>query len=410
MLKQYPKINYKEHPAFKKFFVSYNYDDLKIDEMISNIDQAIEEVSKVESIEQLHVAFEKEISVCIDRLVDYVKDHMNSFIALELFTKAIDYVKHEVFQSLIRGSLHTKYVEKQCDQSKLEALKKDGYYIANVSEKLKRELYEASRPYYERLKQKAIKYPHLRSHESVKKFSKLSKAINKLVKEANILDVVSNYTQADMKIMGTGIEYSCADHTWYKNPYPDVENYQSDHYYLHLDEADYLPKTLYYLTPVHSVDQGATKFIKGSHTATRSHFVTLFHKGLDKVSVERFFKLDDTYYRPLYKNMELRSFLAKFPARLIGSSHLGDDVIPGSDISKELSENEVTFLSEGLEAIVFDGGNGLHKGANVKVGERLSLQIIYTAKNERLVERLSKKYKLTDKATLIAKQIRELFL
>lgn len=410
MLTKYPEINYKEHPAFAGLFEIYPYDDAVIETMINDIDSAVEKATKIVDIDKLTEVFEKDINKLIDTLSIYVEKKIGSLIAYELFANTIQYVKDETLKSLIRDSFKSAYKDKKCDEFQLNALQHDGMYIVHVDEKLKEELFQASRPYYERLKKRAHEHPHLRSYENVKRFSKLSRSIKKMVKEAGILDTVSNYMHIDMTIMGAGIEYSCPEHTWFKNPYPELENYHSDHYYLHLDEGAYEPKTLYYLSPVDHVEQGATQYIKGSHTASRSNFVILFQKGLDRTSADRFFKFDNSYYRPLYKNVELRKILAKFPLRLIGSSHLGDDILSNSPIANELSENTVTFFSTGTEAIVFDGGNGLHKGANVTSGERLSLQIVYKAKNEFLVNRLFKKYTFSDKAVLILRQLRGLFL
>lgn len=409
-LKKYPEINYMEHPAFSGLFESYKYDDIKINKMISNIDELIEKASEVPSVGQIKIIFEHEVSATIDSLVTYVKENIDSIVAFELFINSINYVKSEIFKNLLRGPFKLKYKQRKCEISKLESIKQDGMCIVGIDENIKRELYTASRPYYNRLQKKAEEFPHLRSYESVKRFSELSHCINKLVKKTNILNIVSNYMQTDMEILGTGIEYSSDAHTWYKNPYPDIQNYYSDHYYLHVDEGAAFPKTLYYLNPVKKIEQGATKFITGSHKATRSNFISLFQKGMDRASTDRYFKIDDSYYRPMYKNLELRKLLTKFPSRLIGSSHLGDDVIPESDIAKELSKNEISFLSDGLEALVFDGANGLHKGANVTEGERLSLQIIYRPKNEFLIDRLSKKYTQTDKFKLLINQIKGLYL
>jgi hypothetical protein len=410
VLKNFPEIDYRNHPAFINLFDNYKYDNNKIDEIIDAIDNSFDNAIGLNDINKARKAFEEEITLHIHRLVDYVKVHIGSVVAFELFIITIEYTKDVLLKSLIRDSLKIKYKKKKCDSSELELLKDDGMYLSKVNAEIKYELQKNSREYYHRLKEKAVLKPHLRSYENIPRFSTLSKSISKLVKTSGILSVVSNYMQTDMQILGTGIEYSCSEHEWYKNSYSSIQGYSSAHEYLHIDEAPHFPKTLYYLNPVSKVENGATKFIKGSHTLKRSNFLTTFHKGLDRESVDRYFKIDDTYYRPMYKIVELRQILAKLPERLIGSSHLGDDIIEGTTISNELKENEATFINDGSDAIVFDGCNGLHKGANTTEGERLSLQIIYVPKNEYLVNRLSKDYSSSEKIKILLRKVRELCL
>lgn len=407
-MQKYPSIDFSNHSAFQGLFENYVYDDTKVTALIKAVDESI--LFTKSKTNNVHEVFDKEINDKINALVEYVREVINSEIAFELFYTSVEYVKDELLKELVMNSLTKNYHFNNKNDDSLSQLNEHGVNIRSVKSDLKKSLQNASRPYYERLKKQAELNPHLRSYENVKRFSKMYKLIDKLVHETGAIKVVSDYMKADMVLMGAGLEYSSPIHKWYKNPYPDINNYETEHGYLHTDEASYFPKALYYLTPVIKVENGATKFIDGSHKAERSAFIFLFQKGLDRISVDRYFKVDNTYYRPLYKNLELRKILAKLPLPLIGSSHLGDDIEVGSELSKKLKEDEIVFISDGSELLVFDGGNGLHKGANVSEGERLSLQIIFQHKKRYKIDRLVKQQSIKNRLIHCLKTFRELYL
>ncbi|GEM_PF-6394307 len=383
-------IEYRKHPAFVALAPTYTYDDIEIDNFIQQIDNALTKTYACTNENELRKEFSEEVSSTIDELKAYVKQNCSSIIAFEFFCAALEYTKnellHESFRILFRKNYKSVSSHKKFDDD----LEKDGMHIVSFSKKTMEEMKLASKPYYERLKQKALCHPEQRSYDSVNMKDPLGIAIYKMIDEANILPSLSNYMKTELTVMGVGIEYSHEGQSWSKGCYNDVGLKETQLAYMHFDEAAYAPKTLCYITPVKEADNGATKYIKGSHKWVRSEFVFLFHKGLDRISSDRYYNIFDGYYRPLYKHEELRKLLLHLPQKLMGTSHVGDDILDGTDLSKKLLNEETTFLSDGCEAIVFDGGRGYHKGAIVTKGERLSLQIVYIGKNESKIDILSK--------------------
>lgn len=393
-MKRVPVVDYFTHPAFARIECSYKYDDAVISEKISIIDSYMQKANESSNVGDVRILIVK-VSGAIDDLKTYIKTHCDSIISMELCSAALEYVKRECAKEFFRLCFRNSYKAVECEQGFYNNLKNDGMHIVSFSKNTANELQKAAKPYYDRLKSRAIEKPDQRSFESVNLKDSLGQARYKMIEEAKILPTLSNYMRTELELYGVGIEYAFEGQTWYQGCYTDVGINETKLSYMHFDEASYLPKTLCYLTPVECEDNGATKYIRGSHKWERSEFLTLFHKGLDDVG-GRYYGLIDHYYRPLYKHIELRKVLLGLPRALIGSSHIGDDILDDTELSTKMQEDSVTFLSDGTTAVVFDGGCGYHSGAVVKKGERLSLQIIYRGKNEAKIDMLYKNETPTD--------------
>ena len=383
-----PVIDYFAHPAFSKIEINYKYDDAVVEEKIDLIDQYMQKANGSSSVGDVRLLI-SQVSAAVDDLKGYIKTGCDSIISMELCSAALEYVKRECAKEFFRILFRNSYLAVECEEDFYDDLQNNGMHIVSFSQKTAKELQIAAKPYYDRLKSRAIEKPDQRSFESVNLKDSLGQAVYKMIEEAKILPTLSNYMRTELELYGVGIEYAFEGQTWYQGCYVDVGINETKLSYMHFDEASYLPKTLCYLTPVECEDNGATKYIKGSHKWERSEFLTLFHKGLDDVG-GRFYGLADYYYRPLYKHIELRKVLLGLPRALIGSSHIGDDILDDTELSTKMSADSVTFLSDGTTAVVFDGGCGYHSGAVVKKGERLSLQIIYRGKNEAKIDMLYK--------------------
>ena len=387
-MEKVPVIDYFYHQAFVNIKVDYKYDDAAVSSKIDKIDECIRKVAEVSDIKDVKALMAK-TSEAIDELKELIKASCDSLISMEICSAALEYVKRESAKEFFRIFFRGQYKAVECDRSFYDDLQNDGMHVVSFPDKTAKELRDAAKPYYERLKKKAHEKPDQRSFESVNLKDSLGEAIYKMIDEAKILPTLSNYMRTELELYGVGIEYAFEGQTWYQGCYADVGVNETKLSYMHFDEASYLPKTLCYLTPVECEENGATKYIKGSHRWKRSQFVTLFNKGLDDTGA-KFQNLVDCYYRPLYKHLELRKALLGLPRALIGSSHIGDDIFDDTELSRQMLSEQTVFLSDGTTAIVFDGGCGYHSGAVVKRGERLSLQIIYRGKNEAKIDMLYK--------------------
>jgi hypothetical protein len=85
------------------------------------------------------------------------------------------------------------------------------------------------------------------------------------------------------------------------------------------------------------------------------------------------------YYRPRFLLKEYRQDLLALPSAFRGTTHFGDDIVDGSELSSQLLAAEETFLGEAGLMVVFDGSAGIHRGSQVERGERWALQIAMRA-------------------------------
>lgn len=121
------------------------------------------------------------------------------------------------------------------------------------------------------------------------------------------------------------------------------------------------------------LEQGPFKYVIGSHKFERPEFRLTFFKEFDqeiRCSLTR-----EIYYRPLFSKQKYRSVFAQLPELLQGTSHFGDDILDDTPMSDSLLENELTVTSDKTNFFIFNGSRGIHRGGQVKTGERLVMYI-----------------------------------
>jgi hypothetical protein len=128
-------------------------------------------------------------------------------------------------------------------------------------------------------------------------------------------------------------------------------------------------------------EDGPFGYVRGSHTWHRSPFISALQNGFDATSTDIFeierdqldYKLG--YYRPRFKLAEQRQNMLLLPPMLRGSTHFGDDILDGTDVSNELLSREVVFKGEAGMCVLFDGSRGVHRGSLARTGRRWAVQI-----------------------------------
>jgi len=174
-------------------------------------------------------------------------------------------------------------------------------------------------------------------------------------------------------------DYNHHSELWYKNG-NGVSKISLTNYY-HLDAKPEVAKMMVYHSDVSSED-GSFRYVAGSHRLHRSLFITGLHLGVDK-KVNGLVDGPPTLYNRNAFTLK-RDLLIQFPKAFLGSTHFGDDLIEGSDLSSYLIKNTVSFLGKAGKCIVFDGYLGVHAGGNPSSGERLAVQVGYIQKNKNI--------------------------
>ncbi len=408
---RFPTIDYRSHPAYAPYQGEVRYDE----EFIAGRVGAIDSVSKA-----FYDADHPSGQDAADALAQ-IRRAMEE-ILLHAGRQNIPIVAEEWLRVCVRWTLADfnyefmrrvfsarEYRAKSLSESRarqLFELQTQGMYVTELPQDIYGEIRRLGTLHLQELKSRAVADPSDRSVVNVRFNSPLWKAIKHGVKEAGVLDVLSEFKGNQMTMLGAGLEYSFDGQSWYQNMYSDVGLPASPFQYLHYDEGDCLPKSMIYVTPVDE-QTGPTRAIPGSNCWEASECTIRMHRALDRIVGDRYGQLGRGAYRIVARHADLRRIFMELPAALRGSSHFGDDILPDTDLAAQLEKLEVPYLSAGGQTLVFDGPRLLHRGSLVRSGERLSLQVIYRNRNEaRIRSGLAQETFITDQIALWRKYAR----
>jgi hypothetical protein len=388
---QFPIVDYRAHPAFRNAAVGVGYDDEFIARCVDGIDRAFSEIrSQTNPTLADAVRVASDIRVRAREIMRHADDVKAPIVAREWLGSCVAWAVADMEYECVRLA----FMEPDTDGSglsdeqriQLQRLRSHGMYVADVDEADFRAVRKLALRSAMGLQRKIVETPAERAVYSPSRVSPLGRAIQRLLSRAGVLDVLSAFKRTRMAVMGTGLEYSHADQGWHAGLYSDVGLADSPLKYLHIDQADHLPKAMIYATRV-GIDNGPTGFIPESNTWERSEFLFRAHKGLDVVTIGRYAKyVGGAEYRATARSTELRSVFMQLPTAFQGSSHFGDDILAGSPLAETLSPREQSFLSaDRAQVMVFDGGRTLHRGSLVRQGDRIAMQVAFKNLNDRKI-------------------------
>lgn len=388
---RFPQIDYDLHPAYSSFRDSVIYDDAFVETQVHAADRAYAQYCAVaEPTEQDAENSLSEIRLATDAIARHAAQQNIPVVAEEWLRCCTNWTIGDIGYEFARRIFSARdYRSRKLSPDRaqqLSTMQAQAMYVTALPTDAYDEIRRLSLAFRDQLKTQATKSPRDRAVASTKFNSPLWRAIKTAVHEAGIIDVLSELKRNRMTILGAGLEYSSSDQTWYQNIYSDVGLPDSPFQYLHFDEGYCLPKAMIYVTPV-TESNGPTRAIPGSNTWEVSEFRLRMHRALDRVVGDRYGKLGAAgNYRPTARHPELRSIFMQLPRSIRGSSHFGDDILPGTSVADALQGLEFQYLSEGGQALVFDGPHLLHRGSLVRTGERMALQVAFRNRNEAIVK------------------------
>lgn len=410
---RYPEIDYSSHPAYMPFQSKLHYDENLVLQLINEADQlhvkfgALTVPSDNDAADVL-----SQIQSRMVKILSHTKEQNISILADEWLDSTMQWtiadLSHEYARKIFSVRDYRELTLSTEKQKQFSLLQEQGMYIADLPVDVYGDIRRLALQHRTELRQRALSDRSNRAVINVSFNSSLWKAITRAAKEAGILDVLSELKRNRMTLLGVGLEYSCPEQSWYQSLYSDVGLVDSPMQYLHVDEGDCLPKSMIYVTPV-GEENGATRAIPGSNRWGKSEFIFRMHKALDNVVGCRYEKfVRKAHYRPLARHAELRGIFMELPKLFQGSSHFGDDILPGSELANTLEKLEMPYLSQAGQALVFDGPNLMHRGSLVAAGERMALQVVYRNQNQENVKfHISKETLLKDQYALAKKYARK---
>lgn len=411
-LMRLPEIDYLVHPAYAPFRSSIQYDVPYINARIGEIDalsagfRTLQEPSEKESAAAIAA-----IRSALDSILAHAKERRIGAVAEEWLRVCARWTvadfQYEFARRIFSSRGHRSRALATSQAEQLSSMENRGMYIADLTPATYAQIRRLALEQLDTLKARALANPRMRAVSNVSFNSPLWKAIKRGGEEAGILDVLGEFKRNEMTMLGAGLEYSHSAQRWYQDLYSDVSLAPSPFQYLHYDEGDCLPKAMIYLTPV-GEDSGPTRTIPGSNCWESSECRVRMHRALDRIIGDRYKDISAVGdYRILARHPELRRIFMELPEPFQGSSHFGDDILPGSGLAGALQELEEPYLSDGGQTMVFDGPHLLHRGSLVRSGERLSLQVVYRNRNEaRIRSKLSKESLIREQFSLWRKYAR----
>lgn len=408
-----PPVSYVTHPAFQ----SYHRDiDIANDEFIEKLIQDIDKLyyniqdESFLSIDALKLTVNNNLYPKIDLLGKILlrqsEDERSNFWMRE----SIKIVKDVLCDNLILSFKKRQYKPDPRGNiyaSQIKNLMTNGYAIFEFPAILRQELTDSCEPFLLELRNKIQIRPGVRAAKSIPLKGRFGKALKKIVNNYGILIAASEYRKHKMELLYAALELSTSSHNWYKGCYEDVGMGTTRTVTMHYDYESSMMKAMIYLTPVDEMT-GATGIVVGSHNWRRSPFLFAFLNELDLQYPNAYPDRhnEESYYRPRFKYRDERKRFINLPQILQATSHFGDDIIDGSQLSEFLLSNEVLFISDKPECLLFDGPQAIHRGGMVIKGERIALQLAFRVAEEiNIIQRIWRDFKqLTNRLTSFAKR------
>lgn len=388
--KYFPIIDYTQHPGFTQFSPMPRLEiDDAIESHFANIDAILHSVELVKKItdyeldqicnQQVKNELDKIYSLSSNEIIDI--PGLTSLLREALIETNLSLRKDLLF--LRSGkTFKSRATESEKGERVMLDIKKDGVHSCNLPSQAIDRINSLSEVFQKELF--ARRTGRMDCTGVLDISGEFGKLLLSSLAEVGVIDGISGYLGHQVEPMYCGLQLSHQDDDWWTNCYADAGIPTSKTVYMHLDQDVMIPKTVIYLSVV-NIENGPFRLIKGSHLWKRSTSQTMFYKILDTkwrmiITEEDFKNAPPNYYRKRMCSLKGRRYFGSLPYSLRGTSHFGDDILDGSEVSKRLLEEETAFLSEKANCITFIGGSAIHRGSQVEQGHRINLQIAWVPK------------------------------
>jgi ectoine hydroxylase-related dioxygenase (phytanoyl-CoA dioxygenase family) len=376
-----PVVDYERHPAFEGMRAG---NDTEAEALVAKIDAAYAQlVAKAPDGLSLEAAFDRDIAPkfdgLTDRLVATSRPRFHPYLK-----QAMD-----IARNMLRDDLGARNEAAMKSNSVMEKLK--GHFASGLSFFRQTGYYKFDQPSLARftwiattveravlrLKSKQIPAPHcvlsLHAH------SPATLMLKRVLQKSGAIDLASAYLGKPAEFFYAALDHAHPAQSWYQDCYNDTQLGTAKTVYMHTDANCDIIKAMMYLQDVDEED-GPFCFVPGSSQWERSPLVVAVQKGFDEASGYVFAGRPDNgnYYRPRFRHAEERRDMLALPPSLRGSTHFGDDVLDGSELSDALLSAEKRFVAPAGTVVMFDGSRGIHRGGLVQPGgSRWAIQLAF---------------------------------
>lgn len=280
------------------------------------------------------------------------------------------------------------------NKGNLEALNSKRFFVGELSKDCLHGLLEIVAKELEGLRKNAINGNLTRDDLSINNGPVVRRILRKLNKEFNnngVNKIVSKYANKKMSVGGVALELSVSSAKWWKNFYSTTRAPLT--LYAHTDESLDYPKAIIYLSDVHD-SNGITsvypEFVEKLELTPIQKIVGRVIGSVGANPESPLYNLYNKNYHQGFSSEVFRKHFSMLPKEMRYNSHFGWDVLPDSDLEKNLVATEVKVKGPAGTFLVFDGAKLLHRGGLVEAGERVALQVIFTKKRSLCAKVLDK--------------------
>lgn len=378
---KYLEENYSSHPAFSFPEKPYRIDLAKIASFDTNYKLAVNggleegalfEVAKIKLAAQVSEIFGEMRLQTNDKYERMFLDELESQ-SLRLLNEELGY-----YQSANKS----KYPDGD-QETRVATLKTDRHFFDEMGAAAVSRIMDISTPEVNVFRSRAAQGQLKREDLSANNgpiVGQIVEILNDEFRAQGVLDAVSAYIGFDCRVGGLAIELSVPQATWWRDTLDTSVPPKT--MYAHVDESIIYPKAIVYLSNVTPAN-GPTSCYPGVYEELRLNALqeiigrVINYPGHLEGSI-----LKDHYGKSYHQTMSssrFRQHFMRLPAELRFNSHMGWDVVPGSETEQEFMARERVMTGAAGTYIVFDGGRLFHRGGMVESGERIALQVIFAS-------------------------------
>jgi hypothetical protein len=377
--------NYRNHPAFTFEISSWDVPAEKVAVFNETYVAARQFVSTPGPASR--AALRQDLLLALDCVFASLKtqsaDEYEARFLLELRSACIRLLEEEL--AWYARSPHTRFVDLSDERARQDAVRmqRDRHYLGRLPRAAVAELRNLAERELGQFRANVAAGRLKREDLSVTSgptVRAILDVLNREFKALGVLDVVSSYTGRKTRVIGLALELSVPQATWWKNTIGGLER-PPQTLYAHLDETISCPKSIVYLSDV-TEHNGPTGCYPGAYEAMQLNpLQEMMGRVVGTVGAQPDSPLKAYYAKQYHQSVGSENFRRHFmrlPECLRFNSHMGWDVLPGSELEGQLAGSERKMTGPAGTFIAFDGARLLHRGGLMEDGERVALQVIFS--------------------------------
>lgn len=381
----FPIVDYATHPGFLRLHCTAGEDDAQVQDAFANIDRALQVITKASpkyGAAEIEKYFQHAIDSQFERILTRCDPCFRTESLLGQWTGcALRETRTMLLKEVQSWREQRRFVPRKASFASRKVakdLEKDGIALTHIPQTDIEAIWQHLEPFREELlKKQEYITDDSPSWVSPPLSGEYWQVLSSALHKCGAIDGACNYARRSFMPSYCGLMRSHSKQRWYKDCYADAGMPTAQTVTMHVDHDSDSVKMIIYLNKV-GQEQGPFSFLRGSHRWARSFSQFCFFKMLDRqfgAGVEAEEPGSIGYYRKQFKLPQFRKRFVSLPKPLQGTSHFGDDVMDGTELSRYLLKKESAITSDQANCVIFHGGMGIHRGGLVQEGERWALQL-----------------------------------